>query len=182
MALQSLSYVLKGKQPATANRAEKDQSFGEARVSLKLGIERVGEGREAADAGTLAGKRFNVLRRSTGTNRDTDWARKMSRELGRDCREDVGSCSWKLWLSQMDMKEVPCARSSEKKYCRAGTEAEKTQGYPQAWLQGLHLLRGQVCAEIQRCLKSWDALDLLGMLRCSRKSILTPSDYLAEVS
>ena len=92
MALQSLSYILKGKQPATANRVEMDQSFGEARVSLKLGIERMGEGREAADAGTLAGKRFNVLRRSTGTHRDTGWARKVWRELGRGLQRRC----WKL--------------------------------------------------------------------------------------
>lgn len=45
----------------------------------------------------------------------------------------------------MDMKELLCARSSEKKYCHAGTEAEKNQGY----LLGLCSLRGHVYAEMQ---------------------------------
>lgn len=77
MTLQRRRCILKGKQPATENRVEKDQKFGEARVSLKLGIQRMEEGREAADSGTLAGKRCNVSRRSTGTHRDMDWVRKM---------------------------------------------------------------------------------------------------------
>lgn len=78
----------------------------------------------------------------------------------------------------MDMKELLCARSLEKKYCHAGTEAEKNQGF--CWVS-VHCV-GMSMQKCNVCLKSWDELGLLGTLRCSHKTIPTPSDCLAQVS
>lgn len=82
---------MRDRQPATENREKKDQSCEEAKVSLKLR----GWERKQAVPGIPAGKRFNVLRRTTGTHRDIN---RPQQELGRE----LPRC-WKLWLSQMDM-------------------------------------------------------------------------------
>lgn len=99
-------------QPATENRVEKDQSFEEAQVNLKLVIERVGEGREAVDPVILAGKRMFWESSQVSQGQSGQW--RCGKSWAGDYREDVGSCSWKWWLNQMDMTEVLCARVWEK--------------------------------------------------------------------